>query len=54
MNNKGFAISGIVYSILILFLLLVFSVLGMLVTRKTALDKIRNNALQTISETASQ
>ena len=33
MNNKGFAVSSIIYAILIIFLILVFSVLSILVTR---------------------
>lgn len=49
MNNKGFAISGMVYAILIIFLLLVFSVLSILVSRKNTLDKIRDNALSTVT-----
>lgn len=49
MNNKGFAISGLVYGILIIFLLLVFSVLGILVGRSSTLSKIKNDALNTIT-----
>lgn len=49
MNRKGFAISGLVYGILIIFLLLIFSVLGILVGRKASLDKIRDNALAVVT-----
>ena len=48
MNNKGFAISSIMYGILIIFLILVFSTLSVLVTRGNSLSKIKNNALSTI------
>ena len=48
MNNKGFAISSIMYGILIIFLILVFSTLSILVTRGNSLSKIKNNALNTI------
>ena len=51
MNNKGFAISGIMYGILIIFLILVFSVLSILVTRGNTLSKIKENALNTITGT---
>lgn len=48
MNNKGFAISSIMYGILIIFLILVFSVLSILITRGNTLHKIKDNAIQTI------
>ncbi len=47
-NNKGFAISGIIYSILILFLLLVFSVLAILGSRKLIIDKFKLEVLNKI------
>ncbi|MEG2322388.1 MAG: hypothetical protein RSB71_02750 [Bacilli bacterium] len=43
MNKKGFAVTGIIYSILILFLILVFSVLSILGSRKLVLDKLKND-----------
>ena len=49
MNNKGFAISSIMYGILIIFLILVFSTLSVLVTRGNSLSKIKTNALNTIT-----
>ena len=49
MNNKGFAISSIMYGILIIFLILVFSTLSVLVTRGNTLSKIKDNAYKTIT-----
>lgn len=48
MNNKGFAISSIIYGILIIFLLLVFSTLSILVTRGDTLFRVKANALNII------
>lgn len=48
MNNKGFAVSSIIYGILILFLILIFSILSILVTRGNTLSKIKENALNAI------
>ena len=48
MNNKGFAVSSIIYGILIIFLLLVFSTLSVVVTRGNTLYKVRDNALNAI------
>ena len=47
-NNKGFAISGIIYSILILFLLLVFSILAILGSRKLIIDRFKLEVLNKI------
>ena len=43
MNNKGFAISSIMYSILIVFLILLVGILGMLGSRKVILDKLKKD-----------
>ena len=48
MNNKGFTISSLVYGILIIFLLLVFSTLSLLITRGNTLSKIKQNAIMII------
>ena len=48
MNNKGFALSGIIYGVLIIFLLLIFSILSLLMVRENTLSKIKENALNTI------
>lgn len=50
MNNKGFAISGIVYSVLILFLLLIFAILGILGSRKIVLDKLKNEVISELND----
>ncbi len=47
-NKKGFAISGIIYSILILFLLLIFSILAILGSRKLIIDKFKLEVLNKI------
>ena len=47
-NKKGFAISGILYSILILFLLLVFSILAILGSRKLIIDRFKLEVLNKI------
>lgn len=41
-NQKGFAISSMLYTILLLFLVLLMGVLGLLGTRKIILDKMKN------------
>ena len=43
LNNKGFAITGILYGLLILFALLVGSYLTILTARKNRLDGIVEN-----------
>lgn len=43
MNNKGFAITTILYGMLILFLMLLMSLLGMLATYKDRLEKLIEN-----------
>lgn len=47
-NNKGFAITGILYSILLLFLMLLLLVLGNLQARKVIFDKQKNHVLSKI------
>lgn len=42
MNKKGFAATGILYTILVLFILLIFSLLTMLYSRNSLLNKIQN------------
>ena len=50
MNNKGFAISTILYGTLILFLFLLLSMLGILSTYKNNLEKLQeeNNGARDI------
>ena len=49
LNNKGLAVSGIIYSILILFLILIFAILGILSSRKMILDKLKNDVLEQLN-----
>jgi len=51
MNKKGFAISGIIYSILVLFFILLFCILSLLGTRKLTLDKIKNTVIGKLEST---
>lgn len=48
MNNKGFAISGILYSILILFLVILALFLFTMKSKKTILDTLKQNAIDSI------
>ena len=50
MNKKGFAVSGIIYSILILFLILIFSILSILGSRKLILDKLKNDVMNELND----
>ncbi len=50
MNNKGFAVSGIIYSILILFLLLIFSIISIMGARKMVLDKLKNDVMNELND----
>ena len=47
--KKGFAISSLVYSILILFIILVFGILGILGGRKVILDKMKNDLMSELN-----
>ncbi len=49
MNNKGFAVSGIIYSVLVLFLILVLGLLSLNGGRKVVLDRLKNDALDYIN-----
>lgn len=46
LNNRGIAMSSIIYSILILFLFLIIGTLSILASRKLTLDKIKNEVLE--------
>ena len=43
LNNKGMAISGILYSILVLFIVLVFGLLSLLASTKYSFDKFKHD-----------
>ena len=49
LNNNGFAIAGLLYSLLIIFLALIFSFLLMLSNRKTILDQIKKDVYNNLS-----
>ena len=49
LDKKGFAISSIIYSILILFLLLIFGVLSLLGSRKAISDKLKNDVMDNLN-----
>ena len=48
MNNKGYAITSVIYGILLIFLLVVFSTLSILITRGNTLNKIKKNAINSV------
>jgi len=49
LNNKGFAISGILYATLILFLILMLGTLSILASGKFLLDKTKNNLVSKLN-----
>ena len=50
LNNKGFAISGVLYSMLILIVTLMFLILGILAGRRTTLNKISSESQESVEE----
>ena len=52
LNNKGFAISGILYAVMILFLTLVVALVAMISNRKLALDKYKKNVKNELNSAA--
>lgn len=53
MNNKGFAITGFVYTILIIFVVLMVSILALLNSRKNVWDNLKKTVLGDVSVTSS-
>lgn len=49
LNNRGFAISSVLYLALVLFLILIVSLLAMMGSRKNILDKMRKDAYNSIN-----
>lgn len=49
LSNKGFAISSILYSIMVLFLMLLLSILGILGSRKATLDRTKKDILDELN-----
>ena len=52
-NNKGFAISSMLYSILLLFLMLLLGVFAILGSRKVILDKIKSEIVTDLTQNRS-
>lgn len=50
LNDKGFAISGILYSILVIFMIVLFTILGTLGSRKVVLDKTKMEVFNMLNE----
>ena len=48
LNNKGFAITTIIYGTLVIFLLLLASLLGILSTHKVRLQKLKDQTIEII------
>lgn len=51
LNNKGFAITGILYTVFILFLMILLSVLGGLNAKRKLLEKNIENLKESLEET---
>lgn len=49
MNNKGFAITGIIYTLMVLFIILIIALLSMFNDRKKILDKLKDKVIDNIS-----
>ena len=49
MNSKGFAVTGIIYSLMILFIILVIALMSMFSDRKTTLDKFKSDIMEEIN-----
>jgi len=50
LNNKGFALTSIIYMLIVLFLMIMLLVLANLATRKVVLDKIKNNVKNELNQ----
>lgn len=53
MNNKGFAISGIIYTILLIFLIVLAGILSLFNSRKNVLDNLKNKVVGEVNTTSS-
>ena len=51
MNNKGFAVTGFIYTIFIIFIVLLVAILSLFNNRKHTLDKLKKEILNEISAT---
>lgn len=52
MNNKGFAITGFIYTIFVIFIILMIAILNMFNARKNLLDKLKNDAINEVNKKA--
>ena len=50
LNQNGFAIASILYSIMVLFLMLLLSILGILGSRKAILDKNKKDIMTELNQ----
>ena len=53
MNNKGFAIRGIIYTILLIFLIVLAGILSLFNSRKNVLDNLKNKVVGEVNTTSS-
>lgn len=51
LNNKGFALTSIIYMLIVLFLMIMLLVLANLAQRKLVLDKLKNNVKKELNQT---
>ena len=51
MNQKGFAVAGIIYTLLVIFIVLIVSLLAMFNSRKNVLDELKNKVLNNLNNT---
>lgn len=49
LNNKGFAISSVMYSLLILAVSLMFGILAVIISRKMTLDRVKEKVKETVN-----
>ena len=49
LDNKGFAMAGVVYPLLVLFVMLLLGTLGLLASRKVLLDRTNREAADKIN-----
>lgn len=49
LNNKGFAISSVMYSLLILAVSLMFGILAIIISRKMTLDRVKDRVKETVN-----
>lgn len=50
LNNRGFAVSGILYPILVLFLMLIIGALGIMSSRKAVFDQTKNEIITELND----